>query len=365
MSAVMLNSSQETINYQMRIPACLSIAGSLFIIISYAVLPNIRKYKYFEIVLYTSVNDLVASIGMAIGDIPSGSIACWIQGITTNYNFLASIAWTTVLSYELYLVIMYQEKIESYLLIHLFCWLFPLLPTFLPLSTNNYGKYDDEAGWCYLDNRPDTPSWSDQVWTIVGFYGWIWIAILLVTYMYSNVQIKLRKMNLLEPQNRIMLQAVHNLSYYPLLLIICWSFTSACGVYSAYIPSGRTALQSMAGGIIIDMLGTVLPASQGFLHFVIFVWRSPVVRKEWIALFGRKSQNSTEFDDNAVIAPFQISSSMFGATNSSIDIFGKPRSSKTTNSSRYLSQGSKNRASSGVSLQSQNRTSENDSYEFY
>jgi hypothetical protein len=317
----MLDYSQNHVDYDMQVPAALSILGSSLMIISYLTYPKIRQFKYFEIIFIVAINDLLASIGLMLGDVPSGSVACWIQGIVTNYNFLVSIAYTTFLSFELYMVILYQIKVESYLYIHIFCWGFPLFPTFLPLSTNNYGKIDDDESWCFLANRSNSPSWGDPVWTLLGFYVWIWLAILCVSYMYIAIQLKLRRSKAMahEPSNERFPVIVNSLSLYPILLIICWSCTTTVGVFVSFSSSRDAVLKSWTGGLIFDTLGTILPALQGFFHSIIFISRSQIVRQEWMRFIRQRicCVDVSSDVDEGVVSPFQIDSSFYGTESDS------------------------------------------------
>lgn len=322
---------QTNANYNMRVPAALSIVGSSFVIASYLFHPKIRQFKYFEIIFFVAINDLFASTGLVLGDVPSYSIECWYQGIITNYCFLVSIAYTSFLSYELYMVILYQMKIESYRYIHAFCWCFPLLPTFLPLTTNDYGKIDDEETWCFLANRSTTPSWGNPVWTLLSFYVWVWIAIICVSYMYVSIQMKLRKSDAMihEPSNQRFHGLINSLSLYPILLIICWSSTSAVGVFVTFSSSRSAVFDNWTGGLIFDMLGTSLPALQGFFHSLIFVSKSQIVRQEWIRFIRRRicCQRSSSVSETNVMSPFQMSSSLYGTGSDSLQSRDQPISS--------------------------------------
>jgi hypothetical protein len=72
--------NKQTVDYEMQIPAVFSVVGSFVMVLSYILFRNIRVLKYFQIIIFVSLNDFFASIGMALGDVPTGSSSCWFQG---------------------------------------------------------------------------------------------------------------------------------------------------------------------------------------------------------------------------------------------------------------------------------------------
>ena len=109
-------------NYEMRIPGIFSLAGSTFMIATFLLFPNVRKLKHLQIVFYIGINDFFAATGVIIGEIKSNTPGCWYQGIATNFNILSSILWTTVLTYDLYSIVIFQERITNYTYYHILCW---------------------------------------------------------------------------------------------------------------------------------------------------------------------------------------------------------------------------------------------------
>lgn len=218
---------------------------------------------------------------MILGDLPSGSSGCWFQGITTNYNFLVSIFFTTVLAYELLSLVRMQQGIQNYKLVYAFCWLFPLIVTLLPLSTNTYSNSDPPAGtgWCFIGNRSDSPKWSLTFWVLMSFYFWIWICIIIVCYLYINIVKQLYRATLYSDME--ISGSIITLSLYPILLVFCWSFTSVVDINSSL---GSNAYKNV-NIEVINALALILPSLQGFLHSIIFVIRSQVIQQTWREFF--------------------------------------------------------------------------------
>lgn len=76
---------------------------------------------------------------------PNGTFACWFQDVTTNANNMSSAFWTTVIAYQLWVVVLKGQTIKDMRLFHAVCWVLPFVLCFLPLSTNTFGKSDDEG----------------------------------------------------------------------------------------------------------------------------------------------------------------------------------------------------------------------------
>lgn len=80
----------------------------------------------------------------------------WDLGIVTNYNYLVSIFWTTVLTYDLTRTIRMEQGIKEFRYMHIVCWGLPLLSTLLPLTTNTYSN-PENSGWCFIGNKNTCP----------------------------------------------------------------------------------------------------------------------------------------------------------------------------------------------------------------
>lgn len=133
----------------------LAAAGCFTVILTYLTFRDLRSLRYIELVFYVSLNDMIASIGLALGGSRSGSFVCTFQAIVTNMNYLSAIFWTTVIAYQLWLAVHYNHTIQQgkMFVIHLICWGLPLIVTLLPLTTNEFGNADDESTWCFIADR--------------------------------------------------------------------------------------------------------------------------------------------------------------------------------------------------------------------
>ena len=93
-----------------------------------------------------------------MGDVKNGTVACWFQALSTNYCYLGSILWTTLIGYQLYTIVCLGNNVRTirWRYAHLFCWIFPIIPTLLVLTTNWYGKDSEDVSWCFI-SRGEIP----------------------------------------------------------------------------------------------------------------------------------------------------------------------------------------------------------------
>lgn len=92
------------------------------------------------------------------------------------------------------------------------------------------------------------------------------------TFFYIQIIVHFYRTNMI--QDKEMSSSVLTLSLYPVILICCWTFTSIVDL-NAILNHHRKDRSA------VNALALILPASQGLLHSVIFVFRSNVMRKQW------------------------------------------------------------------------------------
>lgn len=74
--------------------------SALSVVLTYFLFSDLRKLRYIELVFYVAVNDFFGSVALAVGPVRGGSIACWFQGIVSNFCYVSSILWKTAISYQ-------------------------------------------------------------------------------------------------------------------------------------------------------------------------------------------------------------------------------------------------------------------------
>jgi len=260
-----------------------AIAGSLVIILTYFLFPNLRKLRYVELVLYIAINDLIASIGLAMGPVPNDSFACWFQALSTDICYVSSAFWTVVILYQVYLVVIKRGSVlKNMLLIHLFCWGWPIVLAMLPLSTNTYNNPDDESTWCFVANRRDSPPWGELFWVLFSFFFWIWLSIFVNVVQIVHIMLELRSMQVV---STAVISTVRKLIFYPLITFLCWTLNTAANMY---VFSSNTTFATMdSGWSTLASVGVLLALSQGLLNCIVFISMNTIVREHWKELLYR------------------------------------------------------------------------------
>lgn len=284
------------INLSMMIPSSLSLCGSFLVCLSYVVFQDLRRLRYVELVFYMSFNDMIASIGSVMG-VTHTAEACTFQGIVTNMNFLASILWCVVVTYQLWLVITSGKMISNseMRIFHVFCWGFPVLAALLPLINTTYG-HDNGNTWCFISKTDDSPSWAVTFWSLASFYLWILLAIIIMTVLMADLFIKLRSM---PHTSNIVSNSLKKLIFYPIVFIICWIPSYICD----YKYSQDSSVQEST-----NISGSILPCLQGFLLSIIFFYQNIVVRKKWAILISSYLVTTPELRDSLVSSVVLIES---------------------------------------------------------
>lgn len=99
--------------YIEQLPAILSIAGSSSVLLTIFLFKDLRALRYVELVKYVSFSDLMASISLSLGKTQTGSFSCWFQGIISNWFYLSAILWTSVIIYQVWLIVTHGKVSKS------------------------------------------------------------------------------------------------------------------------------------------------------------------------------------------------------------------------------------------------------------
>lgn len=257
-----------------------SAVGCGLIVLTYLFFPNLRKLRYVELVFYVGVNDLMSSIGLALGPSPNGSVACWYQGLTSTGSFLSAIFWTNIITYQVYQVVVNEGAVlKNMFYIHCVCWGLPLLLTFLPLTTNTYSNVDDEETWCFVADTSSSPPWSVLFWVVASFYAWVWMAMLWSLFMIVSITLKLRKLRIVPD---VVMSTVAKLALYPVIITVCWTLNTVANLYIFIVD--KTYNEVSSSWTLAANLGVAMAASQGFLNACVFFGMNPLVREHWACL---------------------------------------------------------------------------------
>jgi hypothetical protein len=237
-----------------------------------------------------SICDFFSSLGGSFGYVREGTPLCDLQAILTNIFPLASVFWLIILIYIYLKLLTSHEAIQSiHLPIHLFCWGFPLLLTFLPLTTNKFGILGGEIGWCWLDERSSTPKWASFFWNLISFYLWIWLAIgvYILFYFYILYEIKTRYETFRSSEN--ILRTLHKISLYPLSVVVCWLLPCIYDQMDYYAREDATT--SATSNLVFSDLSSITPLLQGLFTGVIFVISNSEVILTSLSHIGQPAQS--------------------------------------------------------------------------
>jgi hypothetical protein len=234
----------------------LSAVCSATIIMAYALIPAVRKRKYFELVFYIAIGNFLSSIGSSLGFVPDKSPECWIQGVLTNVFSLSSIAWTVVIAITVNHAVMNSGSLVIVgPLIHCVCWLLPVLLTFIPLVQVRMGA-EGEDFWCFYVRANESESYTMLVvWRWIGFYAWVLLSVAVIVVIFFNLLAHMKSISSLVTQKAILANVLKKLIFYPLIIIVCW-FPAAIydsrrkHEFDEYSDVSTTALNCLHGTLL-------------------------------------------------------------------------------------------------------------------
>lgn len=264
----------------------LSLIGMLF---SASVL-----YSYFRFHLLKTKSGLLilclvcTDIGSAIGDVmaagtrngfETGSAACTLQGMWSQFFDIASVMWVTVLALVVHMNIIQQKNFTDWHLkrCHLCVWGIALIFSLLPLSTNQYGR---AGAWCWISASGNANQVaSGTAWRMCIFYVPLWIAILLTGYIYWKVDRTIRTYTAFARKDDLRLRQLKDfadrLKYFPAIMIAAWSLATILRIYNWVYPNDYdyklTMVQCTIGnGSFVQAVGNA-----------IIYGLTPSVRHQW------------------------------------------------------------------------------------
>jgi hypothetical protein len=271
----------------------LSIAGTSLVIGTYLKFPKLRQYRHVELTFYIAVNDLLAAIAVGVGKARNESFACWFQSIGTSYAFLASVFWSAVVTYQIYVIVHRGRILDDLTNYHRFCWLFPLLVVILPFTTNSYGVAT--SSWCFLGDRKDSPEEAIYVWILLSFFVWLWMAIVFIVFVFGLIIVRVRDVETVEAMTAY--RPLYRLASVPIVLIFCWTLPSFLVLYGAIMEESYWG----PGTAEIHTLSAVLPPLQGALMSLSFFIVNKSARDEWrnhisSFLWNKPASKTAEFE---------------------------------------------------------------------
>jgi hypothetical protein len=263
------------------ITSAFSASMSFFIVLTCFVFPSYGNKYFVRLIFWMCVSDLCASSVAAVGFPATGTWLCSFQSFWCWYFFRAYWVWTVALSSQLYRLIV-RLPLISLPYLHAIVWSLALFGTLLPLSSGaRYGMIERFGGnaWCFLDNcsRAELRFW---VYVSLQSYVWTSISLMFLLFVRAYRHHQLHRQVPLNPEvydtrqseyNRILLQAIYQISLYPLSLALSW------GPVMILLPLYDYGIVSLLYFDLALVMGTLNGVFAGSL----FLFRSKEVQGLW------------------------------------------------------------------------------------
>jgi hypothetical protein len=285
----------------MQVIASISCCCSLFIILIFLKFPELQKYELSRLVNMICFCDFFGSLGMAFGHPEDGSIQCVIQAILTNIFPIAGVLWTTLISWLLLIHVFKLRSIDRFSWqITFLCFFLPLFVTFLPLTTEQFGLQNTESGWCFLKDRPHSPSWTLLFWTAVSFYLWMWGAMIIYLILFTCVAYETYRIFSRNPNasNRKTFYRIFVYFIFPLNVFLSWLPAT---LYDFLRTSGHG---SYSGHELLEVLSDIFPTFLGMANAVTFIAINEQMRMTVLSLLTGRTPEDYD-DDEPIRVVFQ------------------------------------------------------------
>ncbi|XP_011625321.1 G-protein coupled receptor 1 [Amborella trichopoda] len=219
----------------------LSLAGSAFIVLCYALFKELRKFS-FKLVFFLALSDMFCSFFNIVGD-PTKGFFCYAQGYSTHFFCVASFLWTTAIAFTLHrTVVRHKTDVEDLgPVFHLYVWGTALVMTVIQSIGNDYGRV---GAWCWTQTAGQT----GKVVQLLTFYTPLWGAILFNGFTYFQVIRMLNNATRMavgmsdqpnQSDTRADMKALNRWGYYPLILIGSWAFGTINRIHDFIEPNHK------------------------------------------------------------------------------------------------------------------------------
>ena len=267
--------------------ASLSAACSASIVLTGLVFPSMMlstMHPFSNMLFMIALCDMIGSIGCSLGFPLDGSTLCTTQAFLTWFFTPASWLWSSALVYQMHCIIVHKKLHLSMTYLHIIIFTLCCLIAFLPLTQERYGQDDDYNGntVCFLKCLDH----NCFIWNLALYQAPLMISIIMMIAYLCKISCYLH--NAMEDsggRERVLFQS---LCWYPIGLIVCWTFNI---VIIWIIVS---ALQLNAALIMSTQYGTIC--------CIIFFSSSSLVRQRWIDLLtsagGHHIKSTSEADQS-------------------------------------------------------------------
>ncbi|OMJ85181.1 hypothetical protein SteCoe_13576 [Stentor coeruleus] len=196
------------------ISSTISLIGCTFILYVYFKYKELQGPAYKLISILVSF-DILHCITFMVPTYTekSGSTLCICQAFTITSVTLASILWTSVISFFLYLTVVKKKSCEIYInKAFITCDILCVIASFIPLATTDIKDYAHNEGWCWIKNEGIR---------LLVLYIPLWMVVVFNTVIYMIVIKHIRIESTLHPELYCIGQSmIRKLKMYPIILIV-------------------------------------------------------------------------------------------------------------------------------------------------
>ena len=166
-----------------RISCTLSGFGSLFIVVTYCAIPQLRRVFALQLVAFMAACELLNACGVLLGSPEPDGDVCSAQSLVVAFSSLSSVLWTTVIANVLHMSVLHPTmsiRLGRWkALYHAYVWLTTAALVALPMITDSYGF----AGFnCWIKSDE-----VGQFWRFIQFYLPLWLAMFYNLYIYLSL----------------------------------------------------------------------------------------------------------------------------------------------------------------------------------
>jgi len=270
----------------------LSFVASGSIVASRFLFPYLFEKKMFMHIIWNmALSDAIASLGFSFG-FPFGAL-CEAQAILTTFFYLSSWIWVTLLSYQLFRLVMRGRAARVPLwALHVFTWSLTLVICLVPLSSTSYGSDDGMQGTSLCAFRQGKSALLFLVWSGLTIYAPLLLCMALQFYFSVQVQIKF---SFIDAKHVLIKRAVMALFYYPVGMLVCWTPFVMMQLLLAIIPPSQQPPTFLhASNATVDV-----GASYGIYLSILYYYNNSQARSCWLRFFCLQQQNKSNGSDKA------------------------------------------------------------------
>lgn len=284
MTVLGLTKAEEhrTISILTEISTWATLAGTIFIIVSYLAFKELRHF-HLRLVFFLAITDFFVSITFILNlhiDLTQ-NIACEILGAFLQFFELASALWAFCIAFVLDQVIRLNnynvERLEKYF--HVLCWIVPLGTI---VASHFQGLFANTGLWCWLGEK------DRELYRWLYFYGPLVLILVYVVVIYITISQKIRAQirlsaNVYAANNETTIQQTFR--WYIIGWIICWVPAIMDRVQGMIEPDSPVYILSALHAFFAPLAGFCNSVAIGF---------NDEIQAQYSAVFHRLGMNKSK-----------------------------------------------------------------------